>query len=106
MPLDRRTLNRRRAVETTPWTRAILGDTSGIELPDGYHIVTLATRPTGPVQLTLLRRGGHPIDRTVLAADAVRELGALVDIAYVDATRVVVTTDGAGYITDIRDGAA
>lgn len=80
-------LHRRRAVSLSPWVRAIIGDDAyGIELPDGYTITGLAKTPRGPVSLALLRAGaGMLVERVCSAHDAVTVLGALVDLAYIDA---------------------
>lgn len=80
-------LHRRRAVSLSPWVRAIIGDDAyGIELPPGYTITGLAKTPRGPVSLALLRAGtGMLVERVCTPHDAVATLGALVDLAYIDA---------------------
>ena len=98
-------LNRRRPVSLSPWVRAIVGDESAVDLPDGYTITGLARSPRGPVSLALHRDGTYLVERVCSAHDAVTVLGALVDLAYIDARErtVVVTTDGAGWVRSIED---
>lgn len=79
-------VNRRRAVSLSPWVRAIVGDESAVELPDGYSITGLAKTARGPVSLALHRTGaGTLVERVCSAHDAVTVLGTLVDLAYIDA---------------------